>query len=56
MSLLDRDKKKLNILPLKELALRLEKDNVLRQVLLVEPDEMDAEKFVAKVLTRLRLL
>lgn len=38
-----------------KLALKLEKDHVLRQVLLVEPEEMDAEEFVAKILTWLRL-
>ncbi len=47
--------KKVNIKPLKDLALRLEKDHVLRQILLVEPEEMDAEEFVAKILTWLRL-
>ncbi|MBI2938347.1 MAG: hypothetical protein HYY22_09080 [Thaumarchaeota archaeon] len=48
-------KKKVNIKPLKEMALKLEKNHVLRQVLLVEPEEMDAEEFVAKALTWLRL-
>ncbi len=48
-------KKKVSIKPLKELALKLAKDSILRQVLLVEPEEMDAEEFVGKILTWLKL-
>lgn len=55
MSQSEDSKKKVDIRPLIEIAMRLRKDNVLRQILLVEPEEMDTEKFLAKVLTWLRL-
>ena len=49
-------KKKVNIKPLKDLVLRLEKDHVLRKVLLIESDKMAVEELVMKIILWLRLV